>query len=314
MNTLVQVRTAKRPVGVVLLGGYIALYVSVLAAMHRIGNFEIGEPLLVFAILGIGFSVAAWLMTLRVSPLVYGVLEPKAELGIVVAYLAPVVAFITWGLAFLQNEFASDPGHAIAVLVAKLLVFVIIPGLIFWAQFGYDVRQLVPLSAGKSHLLVASGMSVLLIAFQAVLGRGLHDLAAAHLRASTLLMGIPITFVWLAVEAGVVEEFFFRVLLQTRLAAALKSELGAIVLMSLLFGLAHAPGIYLRTGITQEGLDHPSLFMAVGYSIVITSVAGFFLGVLWARTRNFVVVVAVHAAADLLPNVLPTMRSLHLLA
>src|SRR5690349_19347395 len=106
MDTLVQVRTAKRPVGIVLLGGYVGLYVCVLAVMHRIGNFDIAEPLLVFAILGIGFSVAAWLMTLRVSPLHYGVVEPKAELGIVVAYLIPVIAFITWGLAFLQRGFA----------------------------------------------------------------------------------------------------------------------------------------------------------------------------------------------------------------
>jgi membrane protease YdiL (CAAX protease family) len=65
--------------------------------------------------------------------------------------------------------------------------------------------------------------------------------------------------------------------------------------------------------LTQEGLQHPSLLMAVGYSIVVTSVAGFFLGALWARTRNFAVVVVVHAAADLLPNVLPTLRSLQLL-
>jgi membrane protease YdiL (CAAX protease family) len=53
--------------------------------------------------------------------------------------------------------------------------------------------------------------------------------------------------------------------------------------------------------------------MAIGYSIVITSVAGFFLGVLWARTRNFLVLVLVHAAADLLPNMLPTLRAFHLL-
>ena len=313
MNTLVQVRTPKRPVGGVLLGGYLALYAAMLTAMHRAWNFDLAEPLLVFAILGVGFSLAAWLMTLRVSPLAYDVADPTAELGTVVAYMVPLVAFITWGLAFLQREFSSDPGHAIAVLVAKLLVFVVIPALVVWAQFGYDVRQLVPWSARKSHVQVALGMSVLLIAFQAVLGRGLKDLTNAHVPASMLVLGFPITFLWLALEAGVVEEFFFRVLLQTRLAAVLKSELGAIVLMSLLFGLAHAPGIYLRTGLTQEGLDHPSLFMGVGYSIVITSVAGFFFGVLWARTRNFALVVLVHAAADLLPNVLPTLRSFHLL-
>ena len=50
------------------------------------------------------------------------------------------------------------------------------------------------------------------------------------------------------------EEFFFRVLLQTRLSAVLKSKLGGIVLASLIFGLARAPGLYLRTAITQEGL------------------------------------------------------------
>jgi membrane protease YdiL (CAAX protease family) len=115
-------------------------------------------------------------------------------------------------------------------------------------------------------------------------------------------------------EVGVVEEFFFRVLLQSRLSAVLKSKLGGIVLASLLFGLVHAPGLYLRSGATQEGLSaNPSLLMAVGYSIVITSVAGFFLGVLWARTRNFLLLVLVHAAADLLPNTLPTLRAFHFL-
>jgi membrane protease YdiL (CAAX protease family) len=143
-------------------------------------------------------------------------------------------------------------------------------------------------------------MSLLLLAFQSLLGRGLRDIASAHLPTSVLWYGLPLTFLWLVLEAGAVEEFFFRVLLQTRLSAVLHSELGAIVLMSVIFGLAHAPGLYLRTGLTQEGLSpHPSLLMAVGYSIVITSVAGFFLGVLWARTRNFAVVVVVHAVGDL---------------
>jgi membrane protease YdiL (CAAX protease family) len=154
----------------------------------------------------------------------------------------------------------------------------------------------------------------LLLVFQSVAGRGLRDIAAAKVSGDTLLYGMPFVFVWLALEVGVVEEFFFRVLLQSRLSAKLRSELGGIVLMALLFGLVHAPGLYLRTSVTQEGLSgHPSIWMAIGYSIVITSVAGFFLGVLWARTRNFLVLILVHAAADLLPNTLPTLRAFHLL-
>jgi len=158
------------------------------------------------------------------------------------------------------------------------------------------------------------GMSALVLGFQAIAGRGLRDTLQAHPPAATLAIGVPIVFVWLALEAGVVEEFFFRVLLQSRLSRAVRSELGGIVLMSLLFGLAHAPGLYLRTGLTQEGLPpQPPFLMALGYSIVITSVAGFFLGVLWARTRNFLLVVLIHAMADLLPDLLPTMHSLQLL-
>jgi membrane protease YdiL (CAAX protease family) len=50
---------------------------------------------------------------------------------------------------------------------------------------------------------------------------------------------------------------------------------------------------------------------AVGYSIVMTSLTGLFLGVLWMRTKNFVVLVIVHAAGDLLPNLAPWMRAFH---
>jgi membrane protease YdiL (CAAX protease family) len=163
-------------------------------------------------------------------------------------------------------------------------------------------------------MLVFVGMAFILLVFQSVAGRGLKDITEAKVSGDTLLFGMPFVFLWLMLEVGVVEEFFFRALLQSRLSAALRSELGAIVIMSLLFGLIHAPGLYLRTGATQEGLSaNPTLFMAVGYSIVITSVAGFFLGVLWARTRNLLLLILVHAAADLLPNTLPTLRAFHIL-
>jgi len=302
-----------RRIGVALLIGYLGLYASTLLAMRRAGSFDLTEPLFVLSILGGGFSLAAWLFTLRLRPLDYSVVNPGQELAAVGFWLLLVVVFVTWGLGLLHRHFPSDPQNAIVVLAVKLLVFVILPAVIMRVQFGYGLRQLAPISASWSHLFAALGMSVLLLAFQAVLGRGLRDIASAHLPATTLLWGLPLAFVWLTLEAGVVEEFFFRVLLQTRLSAVLKSELGAIVLMSLTFGLAHAPGIYLRTSLTQEGLQNPSLLLAVGYSIVVVSVAGFFLGVLWARTRNFALVVVVHAMGDLLPNLLPTLRSLRLL-
>ncbi len=309
----VKISTENRQIGLALLVAYGALYAGTLLAMRRTAAFDITEPLMVLAILGVGFSLAAWLLTIRVQPLAYPVVKPNRELAAVAIYMLPVVAFVTWGLDLLHRYLPADPGNAFAILAAKLLVFVVIPAAIMQTQFGYRLRQLAPMSGRTRHLLVALGMSLLLLAFQALLGRGLRDIASAHLPPSLLSYGIPLTFVWLTLEAGIVEEFFFRVLLQTRLSGVIQSELGAIVLMSIIFGLAHAPGLYLRTGLTQEGLSpHPSLLMAVGYSVVITSVAGFFLGVLWARTRNFAVVVVIHTMGDLLPNLLPTLRSLHL--
>ena len=311
--TQIKFDRGNRWLGIVFLAAYGALYAGMLLAMRRAGNYDVTEPLFVLAVLGIGFSLVAWLMTLRVSPLRYEVVDPPAELKTVVVCLAIVVAFITWGLGWLHRVVPSDPADSVAILAAKLAVFVALPAVLLKVQFGYRWGQLAPVSMPTRHALVMAGMAVLMLVFQSVMGRGLRDLMSAHLPASTLLLGIPLAFVWLAVEAGVVEEFFFRVLLQTRLAAVLRSELAAIVLMSVIFGLAHAPGIYLRTAMTQEAVQHPSVLMAVGYSIVITSVAGFFLGVLWARTRNFALVVVVHAMTDLLPGVMPTLRSFHLL-
>jgi membrane protease YdiL (CAAX protease family) len=156
-------------------------------------------------------------------------------------------------------------------------------------------------------------MSLAAIAMQTFLGRGLHDIRETRLSTHAQLFGVPLSLLFLLFEVGLVEEFFFRALLQERLAAALRSPWGGLATASLLFGLVHAPGFYLRPAATQEALGaHPSLFMAVGYSVVVTSVAGLFLGVLWMRTKKLATVMIVHAAADFLPNLVPFCRNFRL--
>jgi len=307
-------RTGSKTTGLALLVGYITFYASTLYAMVSFGHFEAADALEVFAVLGVGFSLAAWLLTIGVRPLPYRVLQPDRELAALLLYLLPLTAFIALGFSAIHRFIPAEPADSIAILAAKLAAFVIVPGLVLISRFGYKLSELAPISTKTSHMLVFLSMALVLVVFQSVAGRGLRDIAAAHVSAESLLFGMPLVFLWLVLEVGVVEEFFFRVLLQSRLSAVLRSELGGIVLMSLIFGLVHAPGLYLRTSVTQEGLAaHPSFLMAVGYSIVITSVAGFFLGVLWARTRNFLVIILVHAATDLLPNTLPTLRAFHIL-
>jgi membrane protease YdiL (CAAX protease family) len=303
-----------RSIGISLLVGYLALYAATLYAMVRYGHFDASDSLAVFTVMGVGFSLVAWLLTIGINPLPYDVHEPQRETVTLLVYLIPLAAFIAYGFDGIHRWVPGEPADSLTILVAKLAVFVVIPAWILVARFGYSLRELAPISTKTSHMLVFVGMAFVLLVFQSVAGRGMKDIAAAHVPGDTLLFGMPVVFLWLMLEVGVVEEFFFRVLLQSRLSAALRSELGGIVVMSLLFGLIHAPGLYLRTGVTQEGLPpNPPLFVAIGYSIVITSVAGFFLGLLWARTRNFLLLGMLHAAADLLPNTLPTLRAFHIL-
>jgi membrane protease YdiL (CAAX protease family) len=304
---------ARRTLGLSLVVGYLVVYAGALFTMHRTTGFDVSEPIFALAILGIGFSVMAWLLTIGASPLPYPIAKPEKELTTVGFYFVAVVVFVTWGLGLLHKVVPAGPAEALTILAAKLLVFVVVPAALFRAQFCYGFRRLAPFSGSFRHVIAMLGISALLLAFQAVFGRGLRDLAEAHLSPTVIWLGVPLTLMWVSLEAGVVEEFFFRVLMQTRLSAVLKSELAAIVATSLCFGLLHAPGLYLRTRLTQEGLpSHPSLLMAVGYSIVVTSVAGFMFGVLWARTRNFPILVVAHGMADLLPNILPTISMIRL--
>jgi len=284
---------------------YLVFYLIVLLLLHSLEGMSILEPLVALLVAGVGFSTVAWWTTRGTVPFPYLVKQPKSECILLVLCLVVVTLFLTWGLNIVETAIHTEPLKSLAILAAKLLMFVLLPLLLWRAVWRYPVRDLMNIGPGtRRHLRIIGWMALVLILFQIILGRGLSVMRESGLPWWSLVVGAPFAYVWLVLEAGLVEEFFFRALIQSRLAALLKSETAGVVLMSILFGLAHAPGMYLRTSKSLEILGpSPSLLAAVGYSILITSVAGFFLGVLWARTKNLTVVVLVHAAADLVPSI-----------
>jgi CAAX protease family protein len=278
--------------------------------LHKLEHFEISEPLLVLAILGIGFSLLAWWVTRQAVPLAFAVKHPGNEVLLLLGYLLVLALYLTWGAGPVAHLADKEPLKSVVGLAVKLALFVFLPLVLFCVGWGYRLSDLVVTGGAPRHVRPAIWMSLALVVFQCVLGRGLADIQHSGLSRLALAVGVPLVYLFLLIEVGLVEEFFFRVLLQSRLAAWLNSEMGGIVGMALLFGLAHAPGLHYRPGATQEAVGaHPSWLMAIGYSVVITSVAGFFLGVLWARTRNLLLVMAVHAAGDLVPNLVPMLKS-----
>jgi uncharacterized protein len=289
---------------------YLLVYALFLAAMHFLYGFGVVEPLLVLLVFGLGLSLLALWTTRSAKPRNIPVKQPRQESAALAGYLVIVVVFITWGLPGVRLISAQPTLQAMLVTIAKVLVIVIVPFVIWRAAWGYRAREFVDLRAGLSgHWRALVVLSLALVTIQALLGRARSDLATLHPSAPELLVAIGLTSAWLFVEAGVVEEFFFRGLVQARVAALTGSEWTAIVVMALIFGLAHAPGFYTRPAGTGEALGpHPTLLLAVGYSIVITSVTGFFLGILWIRTRNLLLLALIHMAGDLLPNLADTIR------
>lgn len=286
-----------------------ALSLAVLARMPGPSLVDtLVEPLFLLAVLGGAFPALAWLLTRgrsrghddrpRLS-------SPSKRLAGPLLYLAVfAVLVLGWGFTALQAQWPTEPAQSIAQTLLKLATMVVLPVLLFLG--GSTLRP----RFGSARLWwVFVGMAVAFLAFQAVFGRGLTTLRELAPAMSTLLWAIPLCWLWQIVEAGLCEEVLFRRVLQQRIADATRSQVAAVLWASLLFGLAHAPGLYLRGAHAMEGVADATLPWAVAYSVVMIAPAGIAFGVLWARTRSLWLVVALHGTVDLLPQLAPFIRA-----
>jgi membrane protease YdiL (CAAX protease family) len=297
--------------GWVILG--LGLYLVSLGWLIRQAQFSLEDALTELVIFGLGFSLAAWVSTIPARPLSIAEHPRRGEMFGLLGYLLLLALYLAFGPqatdSWLPANWVSEPRIHFAVgLIRKLIVFVLVPFVLFgtlagyrWRDFGLQWSGLRELAG--SHLPVVLAMSGLILLFQYFLGGGAAPLREGKFSAGQLAIGLPLCFIWLLLETGLVEEFFFRALLQSRLSAWFGSEVTGVTLMALAFGLAHAPGFIFRHAGTVEGLGaNPSAADAIAYAITTLAVSGIFLGVVWARTRNLFALIIIHAATDLLPN------------
>lgn len=289
------------------------LYVSGFVILLRNKSFEPGEAIIVLVVFGVVFPLLAWAVTLRAVPLSISKASKISALITLTGYVILLSLYLIGGPQWIDQHLPhawldSARVKLLIGLTKKLLVFVVVPFLIFRFGFGYRLRdfgiQREGLRAlGGSHLPVVLVVGGAFICFQYFFSGGGAAFRREHFTAFQLFVGLPLCFVWLFVEAGLVEEFFFRGLVQSQFVATFKSEVSGVVLMSLIFGLAHAPGFIFRHAGEVEGLgSNPSALDAIAYSIVVLAVSGITFGIIWARTKNLFAVMLIHAAGDLLPN------------
>jgi membrane protease YdiL (CAAX protease family) len=292
----------------VLLG--LAVFAVSLAILWRHPNFGREEAIGGLIIFGIIFPLLAWVTTLRAKPLELPERRSSGELGLLLGCLIIVTLYLIWGAALSEmlvpGTWLESP--QLVVLARKLIVFVAIPFLLFRIIFGYRWRDFGVQWAGLkalagNHVLVVLVLSAVILLFQFFAGTGAAPIRRGEFNASQLAIGLPLCFAWLFLEVGLVEEFFFRAVVQERLASWFRSQVSGVALMALLFGLAHAPGFILRGAGLHEAIGTtPSPLDSIAYAIVILSLSGIFFGIVWARTKNLFAVMFIHAATDLLPN------------
>jgi membrane protease YdiL (CAAX protease family) len=243
-----------------------------------------------------------WWLTRRAEPPATAVARPDVELGAVLLYLAfYAFLFLGPGMSALRAALAPGAAQDLLVLAAKLLVHVAFPAALL-LLLGARVRPLFdPGFKRKGFWPVLLVLGAYLLTLNAVVSPSLGNIGALHPSVPTLIWAVPVFYALISLEAGLCEEFLYRAVLQTRLAAWLGSAAAAIPVMALLFALAHAPGLYLRGGPGVDGWS-ANPFQVAAFTIAVLSPVGLFFGTIWWRTRSLLLVVLLHGAIDLLPN------------
>ncbi len=282
-------------------GVYLLAWALSVAYLARSGA-PWSDAVTVFAIFGVALTGLGWLLTHGAEAAPIPVARPALESGVLLIYLALyAVGFLVFGMNWARHALAPGREQELLVMALKLAVHVAAPALLL-VLLGAKLRPL--FQAGLKRVKFWRTLIVLGAAFLALLCVISPSLAQiAHLHPTPLLLAwaAPASFIWIALEAGLNEEFLYRAVLQTRLAALFRSPAAGLAATALLFGLAHAPGLYLRGGPGVDGWSHDPIEVAA-YTIATLSPVGLLFGVVYMRTKSLVLVVLLHGLVDVLPN------------
>lgn len=265
-------------------------------------------PIASLIIFGLILSAIIWFLTRKMGAREVPVRRPRKESFGLLAFLA-IYAFLLIGLGLgtVREAVPQGPSQEMAVLAYKLLIHIALPAAII-LMMGGAVRPLFDVGTARNGFWPALIiLSALMFGLLAVVSPSLDQIGALDLTPAAVLLWVLLSWVWNSFEAGLCEEFLFRACLQSRLSAWMHSPVAGIVIASILFGLAHWPGLYLRGGPGVDGWSTDPVQVAA-FTIATLSPLSVALGLLWARSRSLLLVVLVHGAIDALPHAAETFR------
>ena len=291
----------KDPTSVRALIAYLVIWGASTAYLAASGGDWV-FPFASLFIFGLIFSGVIWFLTRKMNAPAVPVNRPARESLGLLAYLAIyAVLLIGIWLGTVREAIPEGPNQEWAVLGYKLLIHIGIPAAIILA-LGGAIR---PLFDGgmdrKGFWTTLIVLSAMMIGLLALVSPSLKQIGALNLDPAMTLFWVIASWTWLSIEAGLCEEFLFRACLQSRLTAWMRSPVAGIAVTSILFGLAHWPGLYFRGGPGVDGWSTDPIQVAA-FTIATLSPLSVSLGLLWARSRSLLLIVIVHGAIDALPH------------
>jgi membrane protease YdiL (CAAX protease family) len=281
---------------------YVLLWGGSTAYLYATGG-DWTSGVFITAIFGLGLSGIAWMLTRGAKAPRIQVERPRIESGVALIYLVILYAvlFLGFGMTWARQVFPPGPEQETLVLALKLVVHVALPAVLLMA-IGATLGPITQLGlSGRKFWRTLIVLSLVILGLICVVTPSLKNISALPPTFDLMIWAAPLSFIWITLEAGVTEEFLFRGVLQTRLTAWFTSAWAGVFIASLIFGLAHAPGLFMRGGPGVDGWSTDPL-QVIAHTIAVLSPIGLTFGLIYARTKSLLLVILLHGMVDVLPH------------
>ncbi|NIR00278.1 MAG: CPBP family intramembrane metalloprotease [Gemmatimonadales bacterium] len=211
------------------------------------------------------------------------------------AVLAYFAVYMTYQFRYAE----SDIAHWITLVLLPFVLLHALRRLSGPTSFPADTLRAVGLRRRnlRSGLIWAIPLGLVLSALPMLFSERRQEVWRI-IESGKVLYLFPLATVLLLLTAGFTEEFFFRGILQTRLARWIKSNVWAVVVTAVLFGLYHVPYAYLK----PQWPSYGNLEAAFRIALFEGGVGGLILGAVYVKARgNLLACIVMHALIDVFP-------------
>lgn len=256
----------------------------------------------VITIFGLALGGAAWLLTRGADAPRVEVKRPALESGAIIVYLVLyAVLFLGFGMTWARQALPEGQQQELLVMGLKLGVHIVLPAILL-ILLGAKLGPITQLGlSGRKFWRTLIVLGLIILALVCVITPSLKQISGIPPTFETMIWAVPLGFIWITLEAGACEEFLFRAVLQTRLTSWFNSAWAGVIVTAVIFGLAHAPGLFMRGGPGVDGWSTDPL-QVVAHTIAVLSPIGLTFGLIYARTKSLLLVILLHGLVDVLPN------------